>query len=317
MSIDVEKYLQPISEELPCGENLEYEPAFQEMEEASKGKEAGGIVEAGQEAEPPEWKEVKAKSLGLLETTRDLRPAVYLARSVLNLDGWRDFADALAMIQGFLEKFWDQVWPELDHDDPSDLAGFRVYALQELCGAEATLYWVERTPLIRSRMVGQFSLRDVKIANGDVEAPSSMDSPPTTPAIEAAFRDEEIETETIQGTLEAINDAIEHTKGIEAGVTAHIDATMSVRLTDLVKMLEECAAYIQERLQERVPIEEEGGESGEGGSGSGSGSGPGGGDALSGRINSRTDVLKALDMVNDYYTRHEPSSPLALVVRSA
>ena len=38
MSIDVEQLLQPISEDSPCGEDLEYDTVFGEMTRAAEGR---------------------------------------------------------------------------------------------------------------------------------------------------------------------------------------------------------------------------------------------------------------------------------------
>ena len=37
-TIDISKLLAPISEDAPCGEDLEYDPEFGELERAAQGK---------------------------------------------------------------------------------------------------------------------------------------------------------------------------------------------------------------------------------------------------------------------------------------
>jgi len=44
---------------------------------------------------------------------------------------------------------------------------------------------------------------------------------------------------------------------------------------------------------------------------------PGGRGALSGAIQSRSDVIKALDLICDYYRHQEPSSPVPLILQRA
>jgi type VI secretion system protein ImpA len=46
---------------------------------------------------------------------------------------------------------------------------------------------------------------------------------------------------------------------------------------------------------------------------------PGGGEpqALTGQINSRQDVIKVLDKACEYFSRHEPSSPVPLLLQRA
>ena len=38
---------------------------------------------------------------------------------------------------------------------------------------------------------------------------------------------------------------------------------------------------------------------------------------MSGRVDTRDDVIRALDAINDYYRRREPSSPVPLVLERA
>ncbi len=50
--IDAESLLQGVSEELPCGEDLEYDAAFGELERASRGKPEQAMGDTVVAAEP-------------------------------------------------------------------------------------------------------------------------------------------------------------------------------------------------------------------------------------------------------------------------
>ena len=79
--LDLEKLLEPLSSDEPCGDDLEYDSEFGEMERASQGvaeQQYGETLIEGQEAD---WKEVHRKALSLLDRSKDLRVAVMLARS--------------------------------------------------------------------------------------------------------------------------------------------------------------------------------------------------------------------------------------------
>ena len=55
MRLSAEELIQPISEDLPCGEDLEYDPAFQQMESMMQSKpeqEFGDTIIPG---EGPDW----------------------------------------------------------------------------------------------------------------------------------------------------------------------------------------------------------------------------------------------------------------------
>jgi len=71
--LNLEPLREPISSELPCGENLEYDNAFMSLEEDIKGKpekQMGSEVIAGV---PPDWRKVKKGAVDLAARTKDLR----------------------------------------------------------------------------------------------------------------------------------------------------------------------------------------------------------------------------------------------------
>lgn len=312
--IDVESLLAPISDDAPSGEDLEYDPEFGEMERSTEGKPEQQFGDTIVEGEEPDWKQVKSKSLDLLKRTKDLRVTAHLSRAVLAVDGWVAFSEVLALMRGYIEQFWENVHPQLDPDDDNDPT-FRVNTLASLVDKETTLRLVEKTPLVKSKMVGIFTLRDLEVAQGERD-PRPGEEAPSMATIEAAFTDTEVEE--LQETDTALKEAIEHLRAIEDTVTEQVGAANSVRLDDLVKKLVEAEKVYADQLDRRgvgEADEEAAGENGEGGGGGGGGSAKA--DALSGRISSREEVLKALDMICDYYNRFEPSSPLPLLIKRA
>jgi type VI secretion system protein ImpA len=158
--IDVESLLSEITAEAPCGEDLEYDPQFAEMEKQAQGtpeRQYGDTIIPG---EPPDWREVGKMALDLLERTRDLRVAAYLTRAQLNTDGLRGFTDGLALLEGLIENHWDNVYPQLDPEDDNDPT-LRINTITGLCDPETILHELRAIPLVSSRSLGQFSLRDV------------------------------------------------------------------------------------------------------------------------------------------------------------
>ncbi|HIE33010.1 MAG TPA: type VI secretion system protein TssA, partial [Thermodesulfobacteriaceae bacterium] len=58
-SIDVEKLLKKISEKMPSGANLEYDPALQVLEQAAITKPVKEFGDTVVLAEEPDWDKVK------------------------------------------------------------------------------------------------------------------------------------------------------------------------------------------------------------------------------------------------------------------
>ena len=94
-AIDVERLLQEISAESPCGDDLEYDAAFLAMQRAAAGKPAQQMGGEVAEGEAPDWRAVREAATSLLGRSKDLRIAVLLTRALLNTDGIAGFADGL------------------------------------------------------------------------------------------------------------------------------------------------------------------------------------------------------------------------------
>src|SRR5678815_915230 len=128
---ELESLLAPLAADAPCGPDLEYDPAFQALLEASAGKPERQYGDKVYPAEGPDWPLVHEQALQLAARTRDLRVAVWLARSGARVHGLAGAVDGLRLVQGLVERFWDQVHPPLDASDNNDPTA-RVMALTAL-----------------------------------------------------------------------------------------------------------------------------------------------------------------------------------------
>lgn len=324
--IDVDNLLQPISPELPCGEDLEYDPMFVEMEEAAQGtpeRQSGDTIIPPEE---PHWHEVRSKTLELLARTKDLRVAVYLNRALLHTSGLVGMNDGLALLQGLLDRYWEPVHPHLDPDDDYDPT-LRVNTILTLCDPETTLRSVRETPLVSSRTIGRFSLRDIDIASGKLTiAHTDNEAPPAQMSvIDAAFMD--CDSEELRAMTAAVGSSVEHVKMIEDLVTERVGAAQAPNLAALRTLLKEIHQILAERLSRRG-ISDTGAEgiteqtaAEEGATGAAGSEGIAGvvkpAKSISGEVGSREDVIRLLDKICDYYKRSEPSSPVPLLLKRA
>src|SRR5436305_1308095 len=119
-SVNIEKLLQPISAEAPCGPDFEYEQPFTELVEMAKGTPERGVGTSIIPAVEPSWKDVKQRCVELLEQTKDLRVLVYLHMALVNLEGLCGLRDAMSLLRGMLEGHWGCLHPKLDPDDNND-----------------------------------------------------------------------------------------------------------------------------------------------------------------------------------------------------
>ena len=104
-TIDLEKLLTAVSDKAPAGSDLEYDPLFSEMERAAEGKEEQEFGDTIVPAEDPDWRELKAKSMQVLEQSKDLRAAIHLTRALIHTDGLAGLSAGLELIKGYIEQY--------------------------------------------------------------------------------------------------------------------------------------------------------------------------------------------------------------------
>ena len=302
--LEVEQLLQPVSAESPCGENLEYDQAFIEMNRDAEGKPEQQMGDEIIEAQGPDWASVRGKALDLMTRTKDLRVCVALARAVLGTDGLVGLGDGLAVLRGLIERYWDSFHPQLDPDDWNDPT-MRMNVLSALCDQDTVLRNIREATLVESKALGRFSLKDIEIATGQAAAPAGTE-PPDLAAIDGAFLD--CDLEALQATADAVARSLEHTAAIDASLMANeqVGPTQEPDLAALPEVLEAARQVLAEQLARR-----------------GVGVAPGAEDhtgapqPVAGEVNSREDVIRVLDKACDYFSRQEPSSPVPLLLRRA
>jgi type VI secretion system protein ImpA len=307
-TIDVDKYLEPISDESPCGENLEYDLAFTELERLARGKP--GRQEGDKEVppEPPNWHEVFSAAEALMERTRDLRVVVYLTHAALNTDGLREFSSGLRLIYGLLQSFWESVYPMLDKEDNDDPTA-RVNSLAALNAHDGVVRSLIRVPLVESRAAGRFSLRDMRLASGEL-TPVDEEEVPDAALIDAAFMD--CDLDTMKATADAVKEAVAAIDLMDAYLRERVGAESA---PDFGLVKAELAA-MQVVLAEQLGRRGVSSAAGEGAEGASDPARAGHGGAL-GQINTREDVVRALDRATEYFRKHEPSSPVPLLLQRA
>jgi type VI secretion system protein ImpA len=308
--------LAEISAANPCGDDLEYDSEFLELERVVHGKPDVQYGETVVAATPPDWKVAETLSLGLLAKSRDLRIAVHLARALLHRKGFNGFAESLALIEGLLEQRWEDVYPRLDSDDDNDPTA-RVNALAALTDQSGMLLDVRDAPLVSSRAHGVVTLRSIEYATGEVPSPDDVE-PQSLSSIDAAIADAR---EDAVATYAALSDALRSAARIETVLTERVGAARAIDLAPLVRMLRRVADFMGERIGD-TSSDPDGGaiftdaQAGEADAGARNLATPTA-IQIAGDIANRQDVVRMIDKICAYYERHEPSSPVPMVLMRA
>jgi type VI secretion system protein ImpA len=167
---------------------------------------------------------------------------------------------------------------------------------------------LREAPLASSVQMGRFSLADILRSETGEAGPDGKPAP-SAAQIDAAFRDTKVEN--LQATYQAAADSAALVNGIDDFLTKTVGADKAPSLDALVAEL----SAIQQRL---IPFLPEGTvpapEAPASGPAGAVGAAP---KAIAGVITSRQDVLKVLDKVCEFYSRHEPSSPVPYILKRA
>jgi type VI secretion system protein ImpA len=310
--ISSEELLKPVSEAQPCGEDLYYDPAFQELESLLRGKPETQFSQA----EEPDWKLLLNRCLELSARSKDLRVATALSVAALKTEGLPALRDALAFLAGLIEGYWEHVYPKLDPDDNNDPLQ-RVNIIGGLSAPLGTdgdpvkmLQRLRAIPLSNSARMGRFSLNDLVLSQPGAVVPEGV-TPPNSAQVEAAFRD--TNQEQLAVIDRAVADSLGCLKRIDEFLSKTIGTDKSPNLAALVSQFKEMQKFLAPHLPAgaaaaAVPADSDSPQSD--GAAQARPSSPG-------QIETRDDVMRMLDRLCDYYARREPSSPVPHVLKRA
>lgn len=119
--------LNPISAENPAGENLRYAPVYDKIKEARRQDDDAPQGDWTYDRKVADWPlTIKLISETLATKSKDLQLVAWLAEAMLIREGVSGLREVLDLARGFLENFWEGLYPELEDGD----AEFRGTPLQ-------------------------------------------------------------------------------------------------------------------------------------------------------------------------------------------
>lgn len=308
--LDIERLLKPVSDEHPCGEDLDdfvFSPEYSELERLAQGREEHVMGDEVIPAEEPDWRAVREKSEALFDQTKSLRVVVLLTKALTVREGLAGACAGFDLIRQLLEQYWDHLDPLIDEGDATE----RMHTLGELGSTEGYIRLLRRVELVASAAIGKFTIRDYLIAGDFLNAPEGQEAPQMS-TINQALMD--IDLEELQTTLTQLDQLVEHARAIEATFNGNVEAGDQLALDELFRLGRDVRPVLQDALERRgvaTGDAPEGGEAGQPGEKAGAPV------AASGEINSREDAMKMLDRVTEYFNKNEPSSPVPLLVQRA
>lgn len=300
MALDLEELLAPVSEEAPAGPDLAYDVERAEIEQAFETSVSVDTTGAEGAVVDVEWRRVIELIAAQAAKTKDIWLAVYLCRAAAR-SGRLDLLETGAgFLAGLLDRYWDTVHPQLEE------YGFqgRKGPCDSLTRIGEFLGPLRRVPLLQHPRFGSFSGADFERFHTGAEAEDGY----------ALFRtalqdtpDEDLHA--VAARLDAIAAAL---RNVDAVLMARADGDTGTNFKptyDLLALLKQSVLAFS-TVQTEPEIEPAAAGEAEPRPASNA-------PMVAGRVESREDVIRALDAVADYYRRKEPASPVPLVLRRA
>lgn len=290
--------LTPLSENEPCGSNLEYDADFLDMMQASSGTPEQQFGETVIPAVLPDWKRVERLALGLLGRTRDLRIMVCLTQAWVHSRGIAGYAEGLRFISVSLETYWDSLFPRIEWEGEREPL-YRLNVLAALSDHAPLARWIARIPPLASLDT---------LATGR-EAPNGL-----TPAPISSGKSPLIQSEWSADLLQHCSTIVEALEKIKNTLATHLgeehvpDMQKTLQLFSNVASHRRNTGELKEHPTE-TPSREEGATQ-----------------SLSDTlrphwrdidITCREDVHCLLEKVNHYFQHHEPGHPAPLMIARA
>ena len=299
---------EPVSVDAPCGIDLEDTQLLASFD-------AFRVFGSDTSVRPDiDWPGVRTQALKALAQSRDLRLLTHLAAATLRVEGIKAFCVVLTVADCWLTRCWDLVFPRVQDD-----ALLRKNALNCLADPMAIVAPLRRSPIISQRQFGTFTLRDVELASGQLEATDTDRNAPGAAQIEAALAAAPLEELSILvGELGAAGVALDN---MVANMQHHAGPQSAPEFTALAKPL----ARIRKVLTEHLAAREAGPQAllSAGEADIFSGADGAAGDEVSVAadgveiIKSRQEAIRAIDAAVLFFRRYEPSSPVPLLLERA
>ncbi|ARP89535.1 hypothetical protein CAL14_03885 [Bordetella genomosp. 9] len=306
--IDVPGLLAALSDDAPCGPDLQYAPEYVELQQWMRGTPDVEYGSMHQAAADPDWRAVKTRALSLLERSRDLRLAIHLCHAMVALHGYAGLDEGIALIEGLLRTHWDGLHPQLDAEDGNDPTE-RINALLALEDKEGLWRTLYVYPLVRPAGHPGYGVRDVDIATGDLTVADG--EPAGIAEIEAAFSSAPLdELEALHACLVRVNERVDAMGALLVQLAGYGHVVSLVALSGLLKRALRAVQNGIATHPARVAVLACGDDACEEGKPASSARDPA-------SLSSRDDVARMLDRICEYYATHEPASPVPLLLQRA
>ena len=309
-NIDFATITDPISDDAPCGPDLdmEFDDDFMNFMAGIEGVLPTSYFSF--EPSTIDFNNYYEQIAGFLERTRDVRLFVPLAKLYILQGNLTGFADALDGLHRVLKEHWMDVHPQ-PMDGDYELRMAYLYPLDDMPNSVLPF---QHAALFRSRRSGPITLRKWQLAKGEVNTREGEDAIDEG-EISQAFRDED--DATIASAREQVIRVRDALSGIRLVCIEEAGFDSAVVLERLPKAVESLVEMIDENAGTGVVGAGEGEEDLGSPVATDSARGSATVHLPTGAVKNREDAHEALYAAARYFALKEPASPVPVLLREA
>ena len=315
-SIDIEALRSPIRNDAPCGDDYSFSGEFDEIKRLreeddphlSQGEWARALKVA-------DWPGVVEQSVDvLLNKSKDIRVASWLAEGLARVQGYQGLADGCVLLRKLCDDYWPSLYPLAENGD------------QELRIGAFAHFVTTTVQLARSIPVTQGNGAAYSCADYD-NALHFENLAGKNPELRDGIPDHKVTLEkfsasqqrTPRGFYEALQTDFSQAQDAWKQLAATIDAHLGVEgpsFTVVFDALDQAERVVQRLLKEAGVLLEAASEA-PADSAPVTSPEPASARMFGGPIANRTQALQQLQMVADFFRRTEPHSPVAYLANRA
>lgn len=325
---EIDLLQEPVEGPLPCGEDLEYDPDFMALHQATAGKREQQFGSTIIPAEPPDWARVERIAKQLCSRTRDLRVLVPLTLAWTESRGLPGYVEGLQLVDVVLQRFWDDVHPRVVDDGFEDPLP-RMNALAALAEAEGLGRSVRDARLLDEGAGASMSLRQVEALLDSSKTDHQIDYPGGIGRLKDAVRRAQ---DKAAPPVVALRAALELLQRIRETCERALGQSWAPDFSRLERSLRTVAQLLPEQAHVEAAVAgeahaeavaQEGGAAGTVANGAVGGTAANVGTGLRQvfikdiEISSREDVQVLLEKACQFMERTEPSHPAPMLIRRA
>jgi type VI secretion system protein ImpA len=118
MSYPIAEWLHPVGEQNPGGEDVRYEPIFDQIRQARVEEDDLPAGDWTRQRKTADYAVViKLATEILSKRSKDLQVAAWMTEALLKRDGFTGLRAGLELLGSLLDQFWDHLYPEIEDGD--------------------------------------------------------------------------------------------------------------------------------------------------------------------------------------------------------